>query len=44
VIVHDVDTEKLRRHRATGTVQNWNDRRTDLYRVVWSEDGKKGEI
>jgi predicted amidohydrolase len=44
VIVHDLDTEKLRRHRATGTVQNWNDRRTDLYRVVWTEDGKKDEI
>lgn len=35
VLVHDVDTEQLRRHRAAGTVQNWNDRRTDLYRVVW---------
>lgn len=33
VIIHDVDLELLRRHRATGAVQNWTDRRTDLYRV-----------
>jgi predicted amidohydrolase/ribosomal protein S18 acetylase RimI-like enzyme len=35
VLVHDVDLEVLRRHRATGTTQNWNDRRTDLYGVSW---------
>ena len=39
VLVHDVDLEVLRRHRATGTTQNWNDRRTDLYSVTWK--GKK---
>ncbi len=33
VIMHDVDLEMLRRHRQNGTVQNWNDRRVDLYRV-----------
>jgi len=33
VVTHDVDTELLARHRSTGTVQNWNDRRLDLYRV-----------
>lgn len=35
VLVHDVDLEVLRRHRAMGTTQNWNDRRTDLYQVAW---------
>ena len=38
VIMHDVDIESLRRHKYTGTTQNWNDRRKDLYRVVWRED------
>lgn len=38
VIVHDLDTEVLRRHRRGGTVQNWNDRRRDLYEVVWKAD------
>lgn len=35
VLVHEVDTEQLRRHRMGGTTRNWNDRRTDLYRVLW---------
>ena len=40
LVVRDVDIEQLRRHRLRGTVQNWNDRRTDLYRVVFEgEDG-----
>ena len=33
VLVHDVDLEAIRRHRSSGTTHNWNDRRTDLYRV-----------
>ncbi len=33
VVMHDVDLEMLRRHRQSGSVQNWNDRRIDLYRV-----------
>lgn len=33
VVAHDLDLEVLRRHRRSGTVQCWNDRRTDLYRV-----------
>lgn len=37
VIIHDLDFELLRRHREGGTVQNWNDRRTDLYRVVFKD-------
>lgn len=35
VLVHDLDTEALRRHRLAGTTLNWQDRRTDLYSVVW---------
>lgn len=35
VLPHDLDLETLRRHRRRGTVQNWNDRRTDLYQVIW---------
>jgi predicted amidohydrolase len=44
VIIHDVDVEQLRRHRETGTVQNWNDRRRDLYRVVYQEDNQSFEV
>jgi predicted amidohydrolase len=34
VVMHDLDIEFLRRQRYSGTVQNWTDRRRDLYRVV----------
>jgi predicted amidohydrolase/GNAT superfamily N-acetyltransferase len=44
LIVHDLDLEMLRRHRADGTVQNWNDRRRDLYHIVYQEDGSEHEI
>lgn len=33
VIVDDVDLELLKRHRQTGNVLNWHDRRADLYEV-----------
>jgi predicted amidohydrolase/GNAT superfamily N-acetyltransferase len=38
VLIHDLDTELLRRARKGGTVMNWADRRTDLYKVTWWED------
>ncbi len=41
VLAHDLDLEALRRHKRQGTVQNWNDRRRDLYRVQWK--GSDGE-
>jgi predicted amidohydrolase len=41
VIVHDVDIEKLRRHRYVGTTQNWNDRRRDLYQLGYVENGRE---
>ena len=43
VVIQDVDTEILRRNRLSGTVQTWNDRRTDLYRVVY-QDPDEGPI
>jgi predicted amidohydrolase/ribosomal protein S18 acetylase RimI-like enzyme len=42
LVIHDVDVELLRRHRQSGSVQNWNDRRTDLYQVRYRE-GAAGE-
>jgi predicted amidohydrolase/GNAT superfamily N-acetyltransferase len=36
-IAHDIDLELARRHRRTGTVQNWNNRRRDLYSVRWGD-------
>lgn len=39
VIIQDVDLELLRRHRSTGSVQNWRDRRTDFYRLSYRIDG-----
>lgn len=43
VIFSDLDLELLKRHRQSGTVLNWKDRRTDLYEVRYSprreEDG-----
>ena len=44
LVVHDVDIELLRRHRLAGTVQNWNDRRTDVYSVNWTEDGEARSV
>lgn len=40
IVMADLDFEKLRRIRHQGSVQNWNDRRTDMYRVHYEdEDG-----
>jgi predicted amidohydrolase/ribosomal protein S18 acetylase RimI-like enzyme len=33
VIFEDLDTELLKKHRQTGSVLNWHDRRTDLFEV-----------
>lgn len=44
MIIHDVDVEQLRRHRDGGSVTNWNDRRRDLYKVVYTEDGRAHEV
>ncbi len=45
VLLHDVDLELVRRHRMSGTTQNWRDRRTDLYRcVLLHGDGTREEV
>ncbi|MBI1382038.1 MAG: GNAT family N-acetyltransferase [Planctomycetaceae bacterium] len=43
LVIHDLDVEQLRRHRRTGTVQNWNDRRLDLYQVAYLDSGENAE-
>jgi len=35
VLVQDLDLELLRRQRHSGTEQNWEDRRRDVYGVVY---------
>lgn len=40
VIFEDVDLELLKRHRQTGSVLNWRDRRTDLYEVRYNHGNK----
>jgi len=37
VIVDDVDLELLKRHRQSGSVLNWRDRRKDLYEIKYKE-------
>lgn len=44
VIIHDVDLELLRRYRLEGAVQNWNDRRKDLYRVVYKDGDESHQV
>jgi predicted amidohydrolase/ribosomal protein S18 acetylase RimI-like enzyme len=41
LVTADVDLDLLRRHRYEGVVQPWEDRRTDLYGIVWR--GSDGE-
>jgi predicted amidohydrolase len=43
LIIHDVDTEMLRRHRQMGTVRNLRDRRRELYSVRYF-DPDEGEL
>ncbi|MCA9672524.1 MAG: GNAT family N-acetyltransferase [Myxococcales bacterium] len=45
VLLHDLDLELVRRHRHSGTTTNWKDRRTDLYRCVFTtQDGETRSI
>jgi predicted amidohydrolase len=37
VIIDDVDLELLKRQRQTGTVVNWEDRRIDLYDIIYKK-------
>ncbi len=44
VVVHELDLDLLRRHRERGTVQNWHDRRTDVYALAYTEDGRQRTV
>jgi predicted amidohydrolase/GNAT superfamily N-acetyltransferase len=44
IVMKDLDLELLRRHRYQGTTQNWRDRRRDLYRIHYQEDGVDREV
>ncbi len=39
-IVQELDLNLLKRNRAYGNVQTWNDRRRDLYHIAWQEKNK----
>ena len=39
LVIGDVDLELLRRHRYSGTVQPWTDRRTDPFSISWNGSG-----
>jgi hypothetical protein len=43
-VVTDVDLEILRRHRYSGAVQNWKDRRADLYRIHYRDPEGQLEV
>ncbi len=38
VIVDDIDLELLKKHRQTGSVLNWQDRRKDLYQIQYKRE------
>lgn len=40
MLVHSLDLDALRRGRREGSVRTWGDRRKDIYRVTYREDGK----
>jgi len=44
MVVNELDMEALRRHRFTGSVRTWLDRRSDLYAVRYTENGKRSEV
>ncbi|MFH1438871.1 MAG: GNAT family N-acetyltransferase [Pseudomonadota bacterium] len=44
IVMQDLDIELLRRHRYKGTTKNWNDRRRDLYRLVYKEDDEEKSV
>jgi predicted amidohydrolase/ribosomal protein S18 acetylase RimI-like enzyme len=44
VIFAELDLVLLRRHQNKGTVRNWEDRRTDIYRLRYQDGGGWGEL
>jgi predicted amidohydrolase/ribosomal protein S18 acetylase RimI-like enzyme len=41
IVMHDVDLELLRKHRYTGSTQNFSDRRLDVYELRYLADGDR---
>jgi len=44
LVIHDLDLDLLRRTRASGAVRTWDDRRTDLYKVVYRDGDQEYSI
>ncbi|MEQ9328717.1 MAG: carbon-nitrogen hydrolase family protein [Rhodospirillales bacterium] len=44
MLIHDLSLDLLRQHKDRGTTQNWDNRRTDLYRVVWNDGDEIIEV
>jgi predicted amidohydrolase/ribosomal protein S18 acetylase RimI-like enzyme len=44
VVMHDLDLNRVEHHRRYGTVRNWLDRRTDIYRVRYDDGDEELEI
>ena len=44
LVTHDMDLDLLRRHRRTGSVRPWTDRRLDLYHVGYRIEGQERRI
>ena len=42
MIFEDLDLELLKKHRQSGSVLNWQDRRTDLYEVRYLQPPRTG--
>lgn len=43
MLVHNLDLDVLRLSRRLGSVRTWRDRRRDMYRLTYEEDGKVRE-
>ncbi len=37
VVIHDVDIEALQQRKGSAATRNWDDRRTDLYKIVYED-------
>lgn len=44
MVLNELDIEALRRNRLSGTLRTWIDRRSDLYAVRYTENGKRSEV
>jgi len=44
MIYHDLDLNLIKRHQKLGNVLNWKDRRKDIYKIQYKEDGQLKEL